>query len=80
MTQSMECGEVLEILSDYVDGLLDDHVRTQVDAHLESCSHCQRFGASFGGMIQALRATPRGQSDALITRLKQYVTDADSER
>lgn len=51
----MRCGEVLEILSDYLDGDLSPERRTQVDAHLHGCDVCERFGSLFAAAIQTLR-------------------------
>ena len=51
----LRCGQVLEHLSDYLDGDLDDATRTQIEAHLRGCDWCERFGAEFAGTIVALR-------------------------
>lgn len=49
------CGEVLERLSDYVDGELPRDAREAIEAHLEGCANCARFGASFSGVVGAVR-------------------------
>jgi anti-sigma factor RsiW len=51
----MRCGEVLEILSDYLDGDLSPERRSQVDAHLHGCDVCERFGTVFAAALQTLR-------------------------
>jgi|GEM_PF-323404 len=50
------CDEVLAVLSDYVDGVLDDATRAQVEAHVQECDECARFGADFAAMVGAIRA------------------------
>lgn len=37
------CQQVVELLGDYLEGGLDEPVRTDVDAHLESCPECRMF-------------------------------------
>lgn len=51
----IRCREVLEHLSEYVDGELDEVVVRQVEAHLEGCDHCERFGGRFSEVVGALR-------------------------
>ncbi|MBL8957865.1 MAG: sigma-70 family RNA polymerase sigma factor [Myxococcaceae bacterium] len=51
----LRCGQVLELLSDYVDGELSPSVRAQVDEHLKGCVVCERFGGRFGRTIAGLR-------------------------
>jgi len=52
----IRCFEVLEVLSDYVDGTLDVTRRTQVDGHLAGCSWCASFGGHMGEVISRIRA------------------------
>lgn len=49
------CFEVLELLSDYLDGELAPEHQTKVDAHLAGCDACTRFGGEFGTVVRALR-------------------------
>lgn len=51
----IRCFEVLDRLSDYLDGELGEAERSQVEAHLSGCSECTRFGGEFGAIIGALR-------------------------
>lgn len=44
------CKEVVELLSDYVDGTLPAGERARVDAHLQTCPECIAY-------LQQLRAT-----------------------
>lgn len=66
------CFEVLERLSDYVDGELPAAEQAKVDAHLAGCDACTKFGGEFGAVVTALRqrlATPAEPSEAATLRL-----------
>lgn len=72
----IRCGEVLERLSDYVDGELDAPTRAKVEAHVLGCELCERFGGRFAAVIQRLRRvlgrpaqTDAGVADRLAQRL-----------
>jgi anti-sigma factor RsiW len=49
------CGQVLDRLSDYLDGDLEASVRDQVEEHLRGCEGCARFGGEFRATVVALR-------------------------
>ena len=49
------CSEVLEHLSDYVDGELDASIVSKIEIHLQKCDNCERFGANFGAMVLSIR-------------------------
>lgn len=51
----LSCGDVLALLSDYLDGDLAPEARQQVEAHLRGCEGCARFGGEFRTTVQALR-------------------------
>jgi anti-sigma factor RsiW len=49
------CFEVLELLSDYLDGEVSAELKQKIDAHLAGCDECTRFGGEFGAVVKALR-------------------------
>lgn len=51
----IRCAEVLERLSDYVDGDLDGAERARIDAHLAGCDWCERFGGAFVATLGRVR-------------------------
>lgn len=51
----IRCGEVLEILPDYLEGTLEPERLAQVQAHLAGCDWCERFGGAYAGAVGALR-------------------------
>lgn len=52
---AFHCFDVLDRLSDYLDGELSEEERRQVEAHLAGCDECTRFGGEFGAVVTALR-------------------------
>jgi len=49
------CFDVLDRLSDYLDGELGVTDRRSIEEHLAGCDECTRFGGEFGAVITALR-------------------------
>ena len=50
----MTCREVVELLSDYLDGGLAPRTRARVEAHLEACPECTAYLAQLRTTIGAL--------------------------
>ena len=50
----LTCREVVELLSDYLDGALGPAERARVDAHLETCPECTAYLAQLRTTIGAL--------------------------
>lgn len=40
---TISCQEVVEIVTDYLEGQLDDAARTELEAHLALCPGCDRY-------------------------------------
>ena len=60
----IRCSEVLELLTEYVDGELDATGTRKIENHLLGCPNCERFGRNFGAMVVALRQESE-QSEAV---------------
>ena len=43
----MKCEEILNILSDYVDGELPEAQCAEIKEHMKACSHCREFVETF---------------------------------
>ena len=51
----ISCFRVLDKLSDYLDGLLENDEVAQINEHVVACDECRRFGAAFQQVIARLR-------------------------
>jgi hypothetical protein len=72
----MNCEEVKELLSEYLDGVLDPKTKTLVDEHLSACKGCQEELASLKALAHELGslesiAPPRDFLDQLHERMEQ---------
>ena len=52
MTRPLACASGIELLADYLEGLLPDDVRRDVETHVATCQRCTAF-------LAAYRETPR---------------------
>jgi anti-sigma factor RsiW len=43
----MACQELVEVLTDYLDGTLPEHDRARLEAHLTVCDDCQAYLEQF---------------------------------
>lgn len=74
----IRCIEVLELLSDYLDGEVSQVDRDRIEAHLRGCDLCERFGGQMSSIVKSLRVTLRdpepldhGVAERLLNRLKR---------
>lgn len=51
----LSCAEVLDRLSDYLDGELAAELCAALEEHLRGCDGCARFGGDFKATVVALR-------------------------
>ena len=51
----VRCREVLAELSAYLDGELPSERVRQLEAHVQGCDWCERFGGRFSGVVRAFR-------------------------
>jgi anti-sigma factor RsiW len=49
---TITCQSGVDLLMDYLEGILPAHVRSALDAHVAECPRCQAF-------VAAYQATPR---------------------
>ena len=60
------CATGVELLNDYLEGVLPDDVRAALDAHVARCERCVAF-------IESYRATPRLLQEATEASLPEDV-------
>jgi anti-sigma factor RsiW len=75
------CIEVVELVSDYLDGNLDPETRERVAAHLELCPPCVTYVEQVRQTVAALGSLP---DDALpagaVTKLESAFRDFHGRR
>jgi anti-sigma factor RsiW len=52
----VRCASGVELLADYLEGLLPDDVRASLEQHVLGCERCQAFVASYQATPAILRA------------------------
>ncbi len=51
----IRCIEVLELLSDYLDGDVSLDQKHRIETHLRGCDQCERFGGQMSSIVKSLR-------------------------
>ena len=51
----IRCMEVLQHLSEYLDGDCELRLAARIEAHVRGCDWCERFGGKFAGTVKSLR-------------------------
>jgi anti-sigma factor RsiW len=51
-TRGLACQEIVELVTDYLEGAMDAPLRASFDAHLAGCPHCTHY-------LQQIEATIR---------------------
>ena len=58
------CNQLVELVTDYLDGVLDPAVAARFDAHLLECDGCVNYLEQFRSTINTLGRVPSDQLDA----------------
>ncbi|WP_301149836.1 anti-sigma factor family protein [Mycobacterium simiae] len=62
-SEAMNCNELVELVSEYLDNELDVERRARVDAHLVGCDGCQHYLEQFQVTVGALGRVTEEQLD-----------------
>jgi anti-sigma factor RsiW len=54
----MSCKELVEVVTDYLEGTLPDRDRVRLEAHLAECPYCEEYVAQMRQTIEALGERP----------------------
>jgi anti-sigma factor RsiW len=65
------CQEVVELVTDYLEGTLSRSERRRFEAHLAGCEHCSEYLAQIRTTI---RLTGRLRSEDLTPRMREDLT------
>lgn len=71
----LRCSEVLDRLSDFVDGELEADARQRVLDHIAACNWCEEFGGRFSALVGTLRRARSSESldEDVAARLEEYL-------
>ena len=68
--RDIACRQAVELMSDYLDGRLEERDRVRLERHLDDCPHCVEYLAQLRVTIDALgRAEPDDLSDEALDEL-----------
>ena len=56
--EEMACRELVEVVSEYIEGRMPEADRARFDAHLEECPYCVEYVAQMRQTIEALGEAP----------------------
>lgn len=71
--QDLACRELVELLTEFLDGALDERTRTQVEQHLVLCPGCTEYLRQFRATIGATRKLAE---EDLPERVRENLLDA----
>ena len=75
MTADVVCASGIDLLADYLEGVLPADLRSDLEAHVAGCPRCTAFVASYRETPRILReasavAMPAGLEDSLLRFLR----------
>lgn len=71
--QPLDCNELVELVTDYLDGTLDLHTRARFDEHLLGCDGCANYLQQFRTTVATLG---RVSEDAIDPAFRDKLLDA----
>ena len=78
----MECEDVVERYTDYLEDALDADLRSQLDSHLEVCWACRNYVGEFGVTLRLLSGLPGEQPseelESILLRLYRRCTTVEA--
>ena len=60
----MSCRELVEVVTDYLEGKLPERDRARLEAHVAECPYCEEYIAQMRETIEALGELPPESLDA----------------
>ena len=73
MSREMRCVELVEVVTEWMEGALDDQDRLLLEAHLATCGHCVAYVAQLRAVPVVLR---RQRPDRPPTEVRAALLDA----
>ena len=81
--KGLNCQELVELVTDYLEGALSNRDRARFEAHIASCENCREYVAQFEQTI-ALTGTLREDDiepaarDALLAQFSEWRNGSDA--
>ena len=84
-TDEIVCEQLVELVTDYLDGALDPVVAARFDAHLLECDGCVNYLEQFQSTISTLGRVPADQLDdgfreRLLDTFRGWTANPEPER
>lgn len=77
----MNCSQVVENFSEYLDGAASDEDSATIEGHLESCPECSRYAAVLERGSRLVRSLPEPElREDFVPRLQHRLFHVDNER
>ncbi len=65
------CEQLVELVTDYLEGALDPDLRRRVEEHLAGCEHCTAYVGQTRRLLELTREAPdRSPSEDTVSRLR----------
>ena len=68
-----DCRTVVQKLSNYIDGRVDDRLRDRIEAHLERCNQCATLLETTRKMLKML-----GNSNSFLSAIEKHAKEPDT--
>lgn len=59
----LDCNELVELVTAYLDGELDDDTRARFDRHLAECDGCENYLQQFNSTVRTVGGIEPGDLD-----------------
>lgn len=74
--RDLACAELVELVTAYLDGSLDDETRARFDTHLLDCEGCRNYLQQFRTTVATLNRVDRIGEDELDPAFRAKLLDA----
>jgi anti-sigma factor RsiW len=73
IADELTCRELVELITEYLEGTLPSPDRARFEAHLDRCTHCRRYLAQ---MELTIRATGSLSEDSIDPKVRESLLEA----
>ena len=80
MTNDLACAELVERITDLMEGAVDAATRRDLLQHLADCDGCQTYAEQFQAIVRSLRSLPPEPADSPAQDVQHRLTEAYRRR